>query len=67
LGDILERARPLTIFCSSHPLPLPNARVQVIRGGSSRQISLSRMGIADSDVMGGETLFGDFDGVVDGG
>jgi hypothetical protein len=30
LGEILERARPLTIFCSSQPLPLPKARVQVI-------------------------------------
>ena len=29
-GEILERARPLTIFCSSQPLPLPKARVQVI-------------------------------------
>jgi len=30
LGEMRERARPLTIFCSSQPLPLPNARVQVI-------------------------------------
>jgi hypothetical protein len=30
LGEILVSARPLTIFCSSQPLPLPNALVQVI-------------------------------------
>ena len=25
LGEMRVSARPLTIFCSSHPLPLPNA------------------------------------------
>ena len=30
LGEILERARPLTIFCNSQPLPLPKAPVHVI-------------------------------------
>src|SRR4051812_43141601 len=28
-GDIFDSARPLTIFCNSHPLPFPNALVQV--------------------------------------
>src|ERR1700723_1829343 len=28
-GEIRVRANPLTIFCSSQPLPLPNALVQV--------------------------------------
>ena len=28
-GEILVNAKPLTIFCSSQPLPLPNALVQV--------------------------------------
>src|SRR6201986_4496444 len=30
LGEIFDSARPLTIFCSSQPLPLPNALVQVM-------------------------------------
>jgi hypothetical protein len=28
-GEICVSARPFTIFCSSQPLPLPNALVQV--------------------------------------
>src|ERR1700733_1661610 len=30
-GEIFESASPLTIFCSSQPLPLPKALVQVIQ------------------------------------
>ena len=30
LGEIFVSARPLTIFCSNHPLPFPKALVQVI-------------------------------------
>ena len=30
LGEIFDSARPLTIFCSSQPLPFPNALVQVM-------------------------------------
>src|ERR1700712_813613 len=40
LGEIFDSARPLTIFCSSQPLPFPNARVQVIESG----LSLAQMG-----------------------
>ena len=48
LGEILVSARPLTIFCSNHPLPLPKALVQVIEFAVSSVLASTLSRLVDS-------------------
>src|SRR5579875_3059523 len=50
-GEIFESASPRTIFCSSQPLPLPNARVQVMKNSVSSLVDSNGQVLRKSRIL----------------